>query len=235
MRVMRSSSRLRRLLPRSCSRLLPASSWRRSWVCASSLASSALSDRGALAQRLAVIAPALEHGVDSLAACLVRADLRLGALRPGLRGDHQAVGLDDLPCSSCSAGCTRSAQQLLQLSQRARFGIAQVDLQSAGLAFEACSKFTLRFARSGAAPRPAALRSRQALVGGLPVGQHAQGLLECLLDAAVRLPAVCDQPGRRRSPLHALCRRRLFGEHGVGCRWIRAKERLLGKGATDAW
>ncbi|MCY1514125.1 hypothetical protein D9M68_486540 [compost metagenome] len=42
-RRMRSSSRSWRALPRSCSRLLPASSSRRSWDCAASMTSSALS------------------------------------------------------------------------------------------------------------------------------------------------------------------------------------------------
>ncbi len=46
-------------------------------------------------QRLAVVPAAFQAVVDLLAARLVLADLGLGALGAGLRGDHQAIGLDD--------------------------------------------------------------------------------------------------------------------------------------------
>ncbi|MNQ41852.1 hypothetical protein D3C85_555420 [compost metagenome] len=92
-------------------------------------------------QRFVGFFAAFQVIVDLLNARLVVADLRLRAFRAGLRGDDQAVGIDDLLLPVVQLGVAL-AEQLFQLRRR-RVGMALGDRR--GFAVLEADQFALRF------------------------------------------------------------------------------------------
>ena len=166
------------------------------------------------AQGLAVIAAGLERIIDDLAARLILTDLGLRALGARLCSDDQTVGFDDrlVPLGELVGTVSEQLLQLRQAGARVTFGdrYFRAGLESAQLA--------LGFVDQARRLVQLLAQVTQALIGGLAVLQHAQGLLKRLLQCQLlgfRQLAVCQTV---EALLHA------FGFWGLLGKYLRGTE-----------